>query len=57
MEDFFPQRPAATPMIYAFSVSDPDHAGLLKVGYTEGDPLERIKRPPSGPGGTKWLMR
>ena len=35
IDDFFPKRPAATPTIYAFASTHPDHAGLLKVGYTE----------------------
>lgn len=47
--DFFPSRPVATPTIYAYSSTHPDHGGLLKVGYTEGDPLERIKQ--QFPGG------
>ncbi len=51
MEDFFPERPAATPTIYAFSVHDPGHAGLLKVGTTDGDAKTRIARPSPGGGG------
>ena len=35
IDEFFPPRPAATPTIYAFASTHPDHAGLLKVGYTE----------------------
>ncbi len=42
MSNFFPARPGATPTIYAFAVKDPDHAGLLKVGYTEGSAKDRI---------------
>ena len=34
-ESFFPSRPITTPTIYAFASTHPDHAGLLKVGYTE----------------------
>ena len=34
---FVPSRPAATPTIYAFAGTHPDHAGLLKVGDTERD--------------------
>ena len=37
-----PSAPTATPTIYAFSVHDPGHAGLLKVGYTDGDAKTRI---------------
>jgi hypothetical protein len=29
MTDFFPPRPPATPTIYAFAGTHPDHAGLL----------------------------
>ncbi|MCA9292799.1 MAG: GIY-YIG nuclease family protein [Phycisphaerales bacterium] len=39
---FFPQRPSATPTIYAYSSTHQDHAGLLKVGYTERNAGERI---------------
>ena len=35
IDDYFPPRPAAKPTIYAFASIHPDHAGLLKVGYTE----------------------
>jgi hypothetical protein len=31
----FPPRPGAAPTIYAYASTHPDHAGLLKVGYTE----------------------
>jgi T5orf172 domain len=41
-DGFFPQRPKATPTIYAYASTHPDHAGLLKVGYTERDAEERI---------------
>jgi len=34
-DDFFPVRPAATQTIYAFASTHPDHAGRLKVDYTE----------------------
>jgi hypothetical protein len=46
---FFPPRPAVTPTIYAFASTHPDHAGLLKVGYTERIAAERIAEQfPSG---------
>lgn len=45
----FPQRPATTPTIYAFASTHPDHAGLLKVGYTERIAAQRIAEQfPSG---------
>ena len=49
MSDFFPPRPAATPTIYAFASTHPDHSGLLKVGYTERIAADRIAEQfPSG---------
>jgi DNA polymerase III delta prime subunit len=39
---FFPARPVASPTIYAFASTHPDHKGLLKVGYTERNAAERI---------------
>ncbi len=32
---FFPSRLIASPTVYAFASTHPDHKGLLKVGYTE----------------------
>jgi len=49
MRDFFPPRPSTTPTIYAFASTHPDHAGLLKVGYTEHKAAERIAQ--QFPGG------
>ncbi|MBX3387197.1 MAG: GIY-YIG nuclease family protein [Phycisphaeraceae bacterium] len=49
LEEFFPSRPGATPTIYAFASTHPDHAGLLKVGYTEHKAAERIAQ--QFPGG------
>ena len=35
-QEFFPQRPAVTPSIYAFRLNDvASHTGYIKVGYTE----------------------
>ncbi|MCX6054228.1 MAG: hypothetical protein NTZ74_04800 [Chloroflexi bacterium] len=34
-KEFFPQRPESHPMIYAYTDSNPQYKGLLKVGYTE----------------------
>lgn len=49
LDDFFPLRPAATPTIYAFASTHPDHTGLLKVGYTERVAADRIAEQfPSG---------
>ena len=40
--DFFPQRQAVHPMIYAYRDLSPDYDGLLKVGYTEKDVNRRV---------------
>lgn len=49
IDEFFPLRPQATPTIYAFASTHPDHVGLLKVGYTERGAAERIAEQfPSG---------
>lgn len=40
--DFFPSRPDIEPTIYAYADSNPQYAGLLKIGYTEKDVEERI---------------
>ena len=42
MQDFFPQRPAAHPMIYAYEDTNPQYKGLLKVGYTAIDVDKRV---------------
>ena len=41
-KEFFPQRPASHPMIYAYTDSNPQYQGLLKVGYTEKDVERRV---------------
>ena len=40
--EFFPQRPESHPMIYAYTDSNPQYKGLLKVGYTEKDVEKRV---------------
>ena len=40
--DFFPQRPKAHPMIYAYEDTNPQYHGLLKVGYTAIDVDKRV---------------
>ena len=39
---FFPQRPDAHPMIYAYEDTNPQYKGLLKVGYTSVDVDKRV---------------
>lgn len=46
---FFPSRPNASPTIYAFASTHPDHADLLKVGATERVAADRIAEQCSGP--------
>jgi hypothetical protein len=40
--DFFPPRPASRPTIYAYEDTNPQYAGLLKVGYTTVDVKSRV---------------
>lgn len=40
--EFFPQKPDSKPQIYAYSDSNPQYAGYLKVGYTAKDVDERV---------------
>ncbi len=42
MPDFFPGRPDAHPMIYAYEDTNPQYQGLLKVGYTSVDVDRRV---------------
>ena len=42
MADFFPPRPSSRPMIYAYEDTNPQYAGLLKVGYTAIDVDQRV---------------
>lgn len=43
-KEFFPQRPAAKPTIYAYElIGVSTHIGLLKIGYTDRDAKTRIK--------------
>jgi hypothetical protein len=41
-KEFFPQRPASRPTIYAYEDTNPQYAGLLKVGYTTTDAQSRV---------------
>jgi hypothetical protein len=41
--EFFPKRPDARPVIYAYELpSSPDHAGWLKIGYTTREAKKRV---------------
>ena len=52
---FFPQRPALTPQVYAYRDIYDEHAGLLKVGFTNHDVERRVRQqfPVVQPGATK----
>ena len=41
-KEFFPPRPASKPTIYAYEDTNPQYAGLLKVGYTTADAQSRV---------------
>lgn len=40
--NFFPPRPASRPTIYAYEDTNPQYAGLLKIGYTTVDVPGRV---------------
>lgn len=42
--EFFPQRPEAHPMIYAYEDTNPQYKGLLKIGYTTIDVDKRVSQ-------------
>jgi hypothetical protein len=41
-QKFFPLRPVASPMIYAYEESNPEYKDLLKIGYTVVDVEQRV---------------
>ncbi len=50
---FFPGRPEVEPKIYAYEDTNPEYAGLLKIGYTTKSVQERVAQqyPTLRPGG------
>ncbi|UKL13523.1 DEAD/DEAH box helicase [Dissulfurimicrobium hydrothermale] len=52
-QEFFPQRPKIEPKIYAYEDTNPQYAGLLKIGYTTKSVQERVAQqyPTLRPGG------
>ena len=42
IEEILAPKPEARPRVYAYSIDDPAHAGLLKVGQTTRDVKQRI---------------
>ncbi|MCF8054734.1 MAG: GIY-YIG nuclease family protein, partial [Deltaproteobacteria bacterium] len=57
-QEFFPQRPASRPTIYAYEDTNPQYAGLLKVGYTTVDAQSRVAQqyPTKKPGKPPYLI-
>jgi len=51
-DKFFPPRPESRPTIYAYEDTNPQYAGLLKVGYTTADAQSRVAQqyPTARPG-------
>jgi len=51
-KEFFPPRPESKPTIYAYEDTNPQYAGLLKVGYTTLDVQNRVAQqyPAKRPG-------
>jgi hypothetical protein len=41
-KDFFPPRPSSRPTIYVYEDTNPQYAGLLKIGYTTVDVQSRV---------------
>jgi len=41
-KEFFPPRPASRPTLYAYEDTNPQYAGLLKVGYTTVNAQDRV---------------
>ena len=42
--DSFPNRPLVDPKIYAYTVSDKNYEGLMKIGFTNFDVRKRVKQ-------------
>src|SRR5689334_21246954 len=42
IDEILPPNPASRPRIYAYSIADEAHAGLLKVGQTTRDVKQRV---------------
>lgn len=58
MSTFFPRRAEANPMIYAYEDTNPQYAGLLKVGYTTIGVKARIAQqyPTLRPGKLPYII-
>ena len=55
---FFPESPDVTPKIYAYSDTNEQLAGLLKIGYTTQSVEERVKQqyPTLKPGKPPYII-
>ena len=51
-KEFFPPRPSSRPTIYAYEDTNPQNAGLLKIGYTTRTAKQRLEEiyPIKAPG-------
>lgn len=57
-QNFFPERPALKPMIYAYEDTNSQYRGLLKVGYTSVDVATRVAQqyPTLRPGASPYRI-
>ncbi|MFZ3115076.1 MAG: GIY-YIG nuclease family protein [Syntrophales bacterium] len=57
-KDFFPPRPKSRPTIYAYEDTNPQYAGLLKVGYTTVAVRSRVAQqyPTLRPGSSPYRI-
>ncbi|MHC6202242.1 DEAD/DEAH box helicase [Breznakiellaceae bacterium SP9] len=55
---FFPQRPGLTPLIYAYEDTNPQYAGMLKVGFTNHNVQKRVAEqyPTTRPGALPYTI-
>lgn len=55
---FFPPRPESSPTIYAYKDTNPQYAGMLKVGYTTVDAVSRVAQqyPTKKPGALPYRI-
>ena len=58
IKEFFPPRPDSRPSIYAYKDTNPQYAGLLKVGYTTVDAQSRVAQqyPTKKPGNPPYRI-
>lgn len=56
--DFFPPRPNVSPTIYAYEDTHPQFRGMLKIGYTTGEPAKRVAQqyPTKRPGESTYRI-